>query len=892
MRPRTVGIVCLLLLTAASPVVMAGVGYDNPLAVYVTYPAGSYDVGSDVPVTVHVFREGVRYDPDELNLTVGEAEREITLTRQSEGLYTATFTIEETDLFWGFVPINVVARDGTVLVEEVTAGAMLFPWTPGGFMVDIVIPDEMSGTYMPGDTIEFTVETTFDGAPVDPDAGSLFAEYYDSDGSNSPLDLTKASTGVYEGSIDVPGDTATSIFYDVSAMAEYTPVDETYSGDAYMTFYVDLLMLWMHYTDVTLTQTTCDIYVMDLDMEAVEGASLSIEYSYMDGDWNDVFKDLSGTTDANGKASFTFQYSDIGEGNWYVHVSGEAVANDMTQLFEGSITVAEETGDGPNPWDVLYVDLLDEEPLPPDTTMDLHFKAYTLGEELPNKDLFVYITDGESMLFSGVKTTSATGEFTVNVKTPPMGDMLDFLDMPYLQCDFQMEVLMVYESYSTNYFVMADLGIGGMGMFMDPEVTVTATAARLGEATDVAVDHPSADGTDEMAVVLWGLGDIDAFREPPYSQWVSLNPSGWGEGGILGEALCTWSDGAFHADVVIPEFVPEGMNVFFVGIIAFGDPDDMDLHVGTLGVHTPLPPNPPPVAVITVPVAGEQYSGIVMATGTATDDTLVDGVEVRIDGGAWEAVTGTDTWTFEINTTELTSGTHMLEARAYDGDKHSPIVSVVFEVDQPPTVAITTAGGMRVNGTFTVVGTAADDNAVDRVEYRVDSGTWDIATGTTTWTAEVTVAGLTSGAHKVEVRSSDGERTSVMAELTFTVDLRPTVVITTPQNASTQKKAFTFTGTASDDINVSKVEGRIDGGAWTELTGTTAWSWEVSTKDLKEGDHTLEVRVYDGYKYSELASVTFKYKKPDEPGPSAALALIALLGAVGIAYLTMQRKRL
>jgi len=154
------------------------------------------------------------------------------------------------------------------------------------------------------------------------------------------------------------------------------------------------------------------------------------------------------------------------------------------------------------------------------------------------------------------------------------------------------------------------------------------------------------------------------------------------------------------------------------------------------------------------------------------------------------------------------------------------------------------------------------------------------------------VAGLGSGPHTLEARSSDGERTSTVAQLQFVVDMRPSVAIYSPLNASTMKKGFELKGTAADDVAVTKVEGRLDGGAWTELGGTTSWSWAIPVKGLAEGDHTLEVRSWDGYAYSELSSVTFKYKKPeDSPGATAVLAALALLGAVGAAHLAAQGRR-
>ena len=893
MRPGSVGTICLLLLTAASPLALAGVAYDNPLAVYITFPDDPYEIGSDVPVTVHVFREGVRHDPGEVNLTVGEANREIPLTRQSEGLYNGTFTIGEEDIFWGLVPINAVARDGTDPVEEAFASKSILPRSLDRLKVTIVTPDDGTDVYGPGETIEFTVEVTFDGAPVEPDEGTLLAEYMDAEWNSIPVDLAPVSTGVYGAAIEVPDGLNESMAYDVAVMAEYTPADQTYSAEDYHSFYIDFLVLWLHYGEVTLTRTVFDIYVLDLDLGAVEGANVSFEYSYRDASFEDVTRQLAGTTDGDGKSPFTLEYPDISSGMMYMQLSGRAEAAGMTQVFDASYSIAATSDDGIPSEMMLYVDLLGDETLPPDTTMDLHFRAYSLGEALPDKDLFAYITDGESILYSGSVTTSANGELTVNVRTPPAAGILDPFGSS-IDCDFQIEVEGAYESYTTSYIVMPETGIAGMGMYMDPRTTVTVEPFKLGDTAEVTVDHPDADGTDEMAGVLWGLGDIEAWREPPYAQWVSLDPASGEGGSILGRALCTWSGGAFHASILIPACVPEDMKVFFVGVIMFGDLEDMDIHAGTLGDFAPLPPNPSPVALITAPVAGEQYSGILAVTGTASDDTLVEGVEVRIDGGAWTPVTGTGTWSFEVNTTQLPSGTHTLEARAFDGDKHSPVVSVVFEVDQPPTVAITSpAPDTRTGGTLSVAGTAADDNAVDRVEYRVDAGAWDPATGTTAWTAEVAVATLTSGAHTLEVRSSDGERTSQTASLTFVVDTRPAVTITAPSNASTVKKAFELKGTAADDVAVTKVEGRLDGGAWTELRGTTSWSWAIPVKGrLAEGDHTLEVRSWDGYAYSELSSVTFKYSKPeDSPGATAALAALALLGAVGAASLAAQGRR-
>ncbi len=889
MSRRGVGIVSLLLLTAVSPIVCASVGWDNPLAVYITYPAGEYDIGVDVPVTVHVLKEGVRYDPDTLTLMVSVGGREVPLTKGSVGTYTGTFTIEEGDIDSGSLTMFVTAEDGLVIKDVAMGWANIYFATSDRFQADIETADDAPMTYSPGDNVPVTVTFTYDGTPVDPDDGTMAATLTGPGGSEGPLDLVRASTGVYEGSFEVPADLTESVLYAVSIEAEHTPAGITYSANIMMEFPVDFLILWLHYVEVTLDRTVLEIYVMDLTSAAIEGATVVVNHTYYDESWEEVVKHSTATTDEDGRVGLTLDHADVDPTDAALTIDGYAEKDGLRQLFEAYLSLSPDGG-GIDPTDPLAVELLDGEPLAPATAMDLHLRAYSLGEPLATEDIIIYIASPHAMHYEGVLATGADGRFTVPVTTPAVGETEWGV---LLECDFQVHALTEWVSTSDYYSVMEVTGMGELDIYMDPETTIAVEPFRLGGTMDVALDNPVADGVDEEAVFMWTIGDPTEWEDALHSEWSTLNGGGFGFWGFLSTIEGVWSAGEFHATFVVPEFLPGDITVFVMGLILFGDPMDEDIRGAYVKDLVPLPANPAPHAVITAPVAGEQYSGILTAAGTASDDTAVEGIDVRIDGGAWTAVSGTGTWSYTIDTTQLSSGTHMLEVRAYDGDKHSPIAKVVFEVDQPPTVAITSpAPDARVNKTLSVTGTASDDNTVDRVELRVDTGTWDPATGTTAWTAEVNLAGLASGAHTLEVRSSDGERTSVVAQLPFVVDTRPAVTISAPASASTLKEGFEFQGAAADDVAVTKVEARLDGGAWTVITGTTSWSWQVATKGLAEGDHTLDVRAWDGYAYSEVASVTFKYKKAeDSPGPTAALALLAIAGALGAVHLTMRRER-
>ena len=73
-----------------------------------------------------------------------------------------------------------------------------------------------------------------------------------------------------------------------------------------------------------------------------------------------------------------------------------------------------------------------------------------------------------------------------------------------------------------------------------------------------------------------------------------------------------------------------------------------------------------------------------------------------------------------------------------------------------PTVSVSSpTSGAVVAGTFPVTGTAADAAGVARVDLQVDSGAFQQATGTTSWTISVNASAWSSGSHVVTARATD-----------------------------------------------------------------------------------------------------------------------------------------
>lgn len=74
----------------------------------------------------------------------------------------------------------------------------------------------------------------------------------------------------------------------------------------------------------------------------------------------------------------------------------------------------------------------------------------------------------------------------------------------------------------------------------------------------------------------------------------------------------------------------------------------------------------------------------------------------------------------------------------------------------PPSVSITTPTNDSVTvGNLSVMGTAADNIAVQKVEVRLDNGPWQPASGTTAWNYSLNTSNFLNGPHTLVVRATD-----------------------------------------------------------------------------------------------------------------------------------------
>ena len=94
--------------------------------------------------------------------------------------------------------------------------------------------------------------------------------------------------------------------------------------------------------------------------------------------------------------------------------------------------------------------------------------------------------------------------------------------------------------------------------------------------------------------------------------------------------------------------------------------------------------NAEPSVRVTEPSPGETLLGYYVIRGTASDDTGIASVELRIDEGSWVRVTGTMSWSYDYDASNLVPGTHTLFLRATDvNGLRSRVVEIQFLVEEP-----------------------------------------------------------------------------------------------------------------------------------------------------------------------------------------------------------------
>jgi len=186
--------------------------------------------------------------------------------------------------------------------------------------------------------------------------------------------------------------------------------------------------------------------------------------------------------------------------------------------------------------------------------------------------------------------------------------------------------------------------------------------------------------------------------------------------------------------------------------------------------------NEPPAVSFVSPPNSTSINGTVTVVLNVDDpDTPVEALNLRIGGGAWIELDPADP-EYRWDTTIFDDGWYWLEAYATDRYAQGPTVRHHLKVENqgpnhPPEVFIESPmEGDTVADVLKTKGIAFDeDDNVQQVRLRIDDGAWEIAEGTTRWSANISTSGLSDGAHTLQVLADDGIDISEIVQVLFAV---------------------------------------------------------------------------------------------------------------------------
>ena len=239
---------------------------------------------------------------------------------------------------------------------------------------------------------------------------------------------------------------------------------------------------------------------------------------------------------------------------------------------------------------------------------------------------------------------------------------------------------------------------------------------------------------------------------------------------------------------------------------------------------------------ISSPAAGATVSGTITVSGAASGASKV---ELKVDSGAYQLASGTSSWSKSLNTTSYANGSHTLTARATSSTGSQVWASRTVTISNGAlSVSISSpAAGATVSGTITVSGAAS---GASKVELKVDSGAYQLASGTSSWSKSLNTTAYANGSHTLTARATSSTGSQVWASRTVTISNGAlSVSISSPAAGATVSGTITVSGAAS---GASKVELKVDSGAYQLASGTSSWSKSLNTTAYANGSHTLTAR--------------------------------------------------
>ena len=190
--------------------------------------------------------------------------------------------------------------------------------------------------------------------------------------------------------------------------------------------------------------------------------------------------------------------------------------------------------------------------------------------------------------------------------------------------------------------------------------------------------------------------------------------------------------------------------------------------------------------VVTSPAAGEEWNGtgfheIIWNATDRDGDTLTYDIYATNGGAVNITLAQRQSLTkLAWMTNAVPNGRYRILVVARDSNPeipltvyaYSPEFGVTNEPAVPPSCRISSPPeGQELRGSVNITGTASRGSSdLKLVEFRLDGGIWQNATGTDNWTSALDTTKLSKGAHTLEARAFDGTLYSGIPIVNFTIN--------------------------------------------------------------------------------------------------------------------------
>jgi len=288
--------------------------------------------------------------------------------------------------------------------------------------------------------------------------------------------------------------------------------------------------------------------------------------------------------------------------------------------------------------------------------------------------------------------------------------------------------------------------------------------------------------------------------------------------------------------------------------------------VNTFDIEVLNDENPPSITVIS-PENGDTVDSITIFEVEAIDDNKISDVSYQVNQGDWRKMyyDEGDSYIASWNTQEANAGNgdHQITFRAIDMNSNeiSAMVDVtVFNEEDItyPYLKIKEPKEQMYNNRVSINVEASDPDGIDKVQYRMDNGTWrDLSAEgnnifTETWTP------TWDGWHWLDIVSIDSQGYETFGNVRVETDSTPPSLLLNSFSKDISAIAE-FDLDVYDYSSLLSLKYRIDGGTWNELDreeNSIFFAWDSTKYD--DGECLMEIECTD-----EWGGVSTLYRNLD-----------------------------